>query len=70
MEKRTLDLLKSYAWQGSIRELQNVIERSVIFFCEAAVFSVNPSWLSFESSPLARVAGQLGGSPRLTSGKL
>jgi PAS domain S-box-containing protein len=47
IEKRTLDLLRSYAWPGNIRELQNVIERSVIF-CETGVFAVDPSWLSFE----------------------
>jgi PAS domain S-box-containing protein len=49
IEKRTLELLKSYAWPGNIRELQNVIERSVIV-CETDLFSVDPSWLSFESS--------------------
>ena len=48
IEKKTLDLLVSYAWPGNIRELQNVIERSVIF-CESELFSVDPSWLSFES---------------------
>ena len=50
IEKRTLDLLQSYAWPGNVRELQNVIERSVIF-CDAEVFAVDPSWLSFEASP-------------------
>ena len=30
MDKRSLDLLQSYPWPGNIRELQNVIERSVI----------------------------------------
>ena len=49
IEKQTLDLLQSYAWPGNIRELQNVIERSVIV-CETDVFSVDPSWLSLESS--------------------
>jgi PAS domain S-box-containing protein len=49
IEKRTLDLLQSYAWPGNVRELQNVIERSVIF-CDAEVFSVDPSWLSFGPS--------------------
>jgi len=51
IEKRTLDLLQAYAWPGNVRELQNVIERSVIF-CDDEVFSVDPSWLSFESSPV------------------
>jgi transcriptional regulator with GAF, ATPase, and Fis domain len=49
IEKRTLELLESYAWPGNIRELQNVIERSVIV-CETDLFAVDPSWLSLESS--------------------
>jgi transcriptional regulator with GAF, ATPase, and Fis domain len=49
IEQRTLELLTSYAWPGNIRELQNVIERSVIV-CETDRFSVDPSWLSFQSS--------------------
>ena len=32
-------------WPGNIRELQNVIERSVIV-CETENFSVDESWLS------------------------
>jgi len=39
------DLLQSYPWPGNIRELQNVIERSVIV-CETQNFSVDESWLS------------------------
>ncbi len=49
IERRTLELLESYAWPGNIRELQNVIERSVIV-CEADPFSVDPSWLSSEAT--------------------
>jgi PAS domain S-box-containing protein len=49
IEKKTLELLESYAWPGNIRELQNVIERSVIV-CETDLFSVDPSWLSLKSS--------------------
>jgi PAS domain S-box-containing protein len=45
VEKRTLQVLQSYPWPGNIRELQNVIERSVIL-CETASFSVDESWLS------------------------
>jgi PAS domain S-box-containing protein len=58
IEKRTLELLGSYAWPGNIRELQNVIERSVIF-CESDLFSVDPSWLSFESSSPTGEAGPI-----------
>src|SRR6516165_2660107 len=45
ISKNTLDLLMSYPWPGNIRELQNVVERSVIV-CEAETFSVDESWLS------------------------
>jgi PAS domain S-box-containing protein len=50
VEKSTLQVLQSYPWPGNIRELQNVIERSVIV-CETANFSVDESWLSWQ--PLA-----------------
>ena len=45
VEKRTLQVLQSYPWPGNIRELQNVIERSVIV-CDTENFSVDESWLS------------------------
>jgi transcriptional regulator with GAF, ATPase, and Fis domain len=45
VSKKSLDLLQSYPWPGNIRELQNVIERSVIV-CETESFSVDESWLS------------------------
>jgi transcriptional regulator with GAF, ATPase, and Fis domain len=38
VEKRTMDLLLSYSWPGNIRELQNIIERSVIL-CETSNFN-------------------------------
>jgi len=41
----TLEQLTAYAWPGNIRELQNVIERSVIV-CETENFTVDESWLS------------------------
>jgi transcriptional regulator with GAF, ATPase, and Fis domain len=44
VEKRTLRVLQSYPWPGNIRELQNVIERSVIL-SEADTFSIDESWL-------------------------
>jgi len=45
INKKTLDLLVSYPWPGNIRELQNVVERSVIVL-ETENFSVDESWLS------------------------
>ncbi len=49
VDKKTLGLLGSYPWPGNIRELQNVIERSVIV-CETENFSVDESWLSQQPS--------------------
>jgi PAS domain S-box-containing protein len=44
VSKQTLELLQSYPWPGNIRELQNVIERSVIL-CETEIFSIDENWL-------------------------
>ena len=49
LNKKSLDALQSYPWPGNIRELQNVIERSVIV-CETEKFSVDESWLSRQPS--------------------
>ena len=45
IDKKTLDLLQNYDWPGNIRELQNVIERSVILN-SGEVFAIDDSWLS------------------------
>jgi formate hydrogenlyase transcriptional activator len=45
IDKKTLELIKAYPWPGNIRELQNVVERSVVL-CETEIFSVDSSWLS------------------------
>ena len=45
ISKKSLDLLQTYPWPGNIRELQNVIERSVVV-CETESFAVDESWLS------------------------
>jgi formate hydrogenlyase transcriptional activator len=47
--KKTLDVLKAHPWPGNIRELENVIERSIIL-CESEVLSVDETWLSREPS--------------------
>jgi formate hydrogenlyase transcriptional activator len=47
IDKKALALLQSYDWPGNIRELQNIIERSVIL-SSSEVFSVDESWLSKE----------------------
>ena len=49
VEKSTMQLLSAYSWPGNIRELQNVMERSVIL-CDGDTISVDRSWLSLESA--------------------
>jgi PAS domain S-box-containing protein len=52
IDQNTLDLFQSYDWPGNIRELQNVIERSIIL-SSTDVFSVDELWLSKRTSPQA-----------------
>jgi PAS domain S-box-containing protein len=48
--KATLQRLAAYAWPGNIRELQNVIERSVIV-SETETLTVDDSWLLSKFDP-------------------
>ena len=50
IDKKTLGLLQAYDWPGNIRELQNVIERSVILN-SGDVFTVDESWLAKQPAP-------------------
>jgi len=50
IDQKTLDRLQSYDWPGNIRELQNVIERSMIL-SSTDVFSVDELWLSKRTPP-------------------
>jgi len=66
IDKKTLELFQSYSWPGNIRELQNVIERSVVL-SSGDVFSVDESWLPKESAQMASppLASQpVNGEPR------
>jgi formate hydrogenlyase transcriptional activator len=40
----TLELCQSYSWPGNIRELQNIVERSVIL-CSGDIFWIEKAWL-------------------------
>jgi PAS domain S-box-containing protein len=44
IDKQTLDFFEAYDWPGNIRELQNIVERSVILSSDD-VFCVDNSWL-------------------------
>jgi transcriptional regulator with GAF, ATPase, and Fis domain len=50
IDPQTVELLQAYSWPGNIRELQNVIERSVIL-CETEMFTVDARWLAGVSVP-------------------
>jgi transcriptional regulator with GAF, ATPase, and Fis domain len=50
---QSVEQLQAYPWPGNIRELQNVIERSVIV-CETEIFFVDASWLAREAVPPPR----------------
>jgi formate hydrogenlyase transcriptional activator len=54
ISKQTLELLQAYSWPGNIRELQNVIERSVIV-AEGGTLVVDERWL-LKSEPAGGVA--------------
>jgi transcriptional regulator with GAF, ATPase, and Fis domain len=45
IDKQTLELCQAYHWPRYIRELQNIIERSVIL-CSGHTFRVDAAWLS------------------------
>jgi len=76
IDKKTLELLQQYNWPGNIRELQNVIERSVIV-SSGEVFAVDPAWLSTQPVQLrprvsapARLLGETRGEREIIEAAL
>jgi len=45
IDKHTLELCERYSWPGNIRELQNIVERSVIL-CSGDTFAIDETWLA------------------------
>jgi len=60
IDKQSLELLESYSWPGNIRELQNVVERSVVL-CDTDTLRIDHSWLSLGNSQLDSSTGSLAG---------
>ena len=58
IEKRTLELCERYPWPGNIRELQNIVERSVIL-CSGDTFSINEAWLEIREPGRPDASGPL-----------
>src|SRR5690349_16134961 len=47
IDKNTMDLCLAYPWPGNIRELQNIIERSVIL-CNGQTLWIDEAWLTID----------------------
>jgi PAS domain S-box-containing protein len=58
IDNKTLELCQSYAWPGNIRELQNIVERSVIL-CSGDIFWIEKAWLASVQPPRQELAGPL-----------
>jgi transcriptional regulator with GAF, ATPase, and Fis domain len=50
IDRRTMELCAKYSWPGNIRELQNIVERSVIL-STGDVFSIDEAWLPIQGTP-------------------
>ena len=50
IDKKSMEMLRSYHWPGNVRELQNVIERSVIT-CEGETLFVDEKWMASGIAP-------------------
>jgi DNA-binding NtrC family response regulator len=53
-----LELCQAYPWPGNIRELQNIVERSVIL-CSGDTFWIEKAWLARVHPPRQELAGPL-----------
>jgi transcriptional regulator with GAF, ATPase, and Fis domain len=58
IDKNTLKLCQSYDWPGNIRELQNIIERSVIL-STGDTFWIDEGWLSSSNARHLKSSGHL-----------
>jgi formate hydrogenlyase transcriptional activator len=58
IDKNTLELCQSYPWPGNIRELQNIVERSVIL-SSGDTFLIEKAWLASVQPPRQESAGPL-----------
>jgi PAS domain S-box-containing protein len=58
IDRNTLKLCQSYHWPGNIRELQNIVERSVIL-CTGDTFWVDEAWLASQDALRPKSSGLL-----------
>src|ERR1700722_3218631 len=58
IDNKTLERCQSYPWPGNIRELQNIVERSVIL-CGGDTFWIEKAWLASAQLPRQELGGPL-----------
>jgi transcriptional regulator with GAF, ATPase, and Fis domain len=58
IDKNTLELCQSYSWPGNIRELQNIVERSVIL-SSGDTFWIEKAWLASPEPARQELPGPL-----------
>jgi len=58
IDSNTLELCQSYEWPGNIRELQNIVERSVIL-CGGDTLWIEKAWLASAQPPRQELVGPL-----------
>jgi PAS domain S-box-containing protein len=58
IDKNTLELCQSYGWPGNIRELQNIVERSVILSTGDTLW-IDDAWLSSQNARPPESSGPL-----------
>jgi transcriptional regulator with GAF, ATPase, and Fis domain len=58
IDRNSLELCQSYPWPGNIRELQNIVERSVIL-SSGNTFWIDKAWLASVQPPRQELAGPL-----------
>jgi PAS domain S-box-containing protein len=58
LDKNSLELCQSYPWPGNIRELQNIVERSVIL-CSGDTFWIERAWLATQKPVRQELPGPL-----------
>jgi formate hydrogenlyase transcriptional activator len=58
IDKNTLKACQAYDWPGNIRELQNIVERSVVL-CTGNTFWIDEAWLSSQHAPHPEPPGHL-----------
>src|ERR1700692_2228957 len=58
IDRNTLEQCQLYPWPGNIRELQNTVERSVIF-CSGDTFWIEKAWLAPAQPPHQELPGPL-----------